>query len=252
MVGVSKSGVSRLETGESFPANINVAQVLHALNVRGSEFAQIMALANEIHQPNWLATDAPRLPQQLRTLIDYEQTAEAITSVNLTAFPGLLQTSDYARAILATENATAKELELRLKVRQQRQAVLNDRVQLVAIVDESVLGRAIGGREVAAGQLRHVLVMSRQGNVEVRVIPFDDVDAVTELARFNSGYLLYEFAKLSPVAYVELPPLGGTFFDQKHIVGRLIHMSTRLRALALSPAESAGLIEQSIVNLESP
>lgn len=251
LVGISKSGVSRLETAESLPKDIDIAVMLRILGVVGAEFDQIMALAREVRQPNFLATLAPRLPQQLRVLIDYQRTAKVITSVNLTAFPGLLQAPEYSHAILATPDRAPDELKRLLRVRRERQAVLDGPVQLVAYVDEPVLQSVVGGPKVTISQLRYVLDMAQRPNVDVRVIPFGDAEARTELARYNSGYLLFEFAKPRPVAYVELPPLGGMFFDQRPVVDNLISTRTKLHELAFSKARSALLIEKSIETLES-
>ncbi len=241
-VGISDSTLSRLERGESMPSGLDIAALLRALGVHGPEFDDLMDLAGEVHQASWVA----HLPQQLRTLIDYERTATAITSVNLTAFPGLLQTREYAEAIFKAATVKRSELDHLLSTRLERQDILNRNVRVEVIVDQPVLTRPIGGADVAAGQLRHVLAVCQRHNVVVQVVPYENA----VLAAHNSGYLVLQFAKLRPVAYVE-HPVGGTFVDQPADAQRYLDEFTTLRKSALNEAASAELMQKSITTLEN-
>lgn len=103
-----------------------------------------------------------------------EAAARIIRIYQLALIPGLLQTADYARAIFEGEpGATSGEAEKALKARLQRQAILSQTCppSLSVILDESVLLRHIGGPEVMAEQLRHLLDMMARPYVTVRVVP---------------------------------------------------------------------------------
>lgn len=245
-IGVSKSVLARLEDGERLPSNLDIALALRALGVRGKEFDQIMALAGEVHQPNLVATDAPRLPQLMYALMDYERRATAITGVHLTLMPGLLQTSDYARAVLTTADYSTDELEKHVVARLRRQEILDQGLEYAVVIDEPVLRRTFCGWQVAVDQLRHLLTVGQRENVSIQVIPYDH-DAVTQ---FTTGCELFEFTRIRSVVYLE-HPMGADFIDQANAVRKLRGQLDRLRESVLSEADSASLIDRAIKNLET-
>lgn len=245
-IGVSKSVLARLEDGERLPSNVDLAFALRVLGVRGNEFDQIMALAGEVHQPNLVATDAPRLPQLMYALMDYERRAAAITGVHLTLMPGLLQTPDYAHAVFANAAYADEELESHVAARLKRQKILDGDLEYAAIIDEPVLRRAFCGRRVAIGQLQHLLTMGERDNISIQVIPYDH-DAVTQ---FTTGCELFEFTRIRSVVYLE-HPMGADFIDQANAVRKLRERLDRLRESVLSEADSASLIDRAIKNLET-
>ena len=249
--GVSRSSLSRLETGQQLPGRENrevtLARILTALHVTGDEFHELMDLARRAQeQVNWVAADARESPRQLLTLIDYEEVATSIAVVTLALMPGLLQTPEYARALYVAGDVPAAEIDGRVKVRMNRQEVLDREVQFLTIIDESVLDRPFGGPDVAARQLRHMVTMAQRPNITIQVMPYDQGG----LAVLNSGYLLMEFAKQPPVAHVE-HLLGGTFLDQGEAVRRLVEKTAKLRERALDPDTSIELIQQIANTLES-
>jgi transcriptional regulator with XRE-family HTH domain len=99
-------------------------------------------------------------PDALR-FFDYEQSATWIGSIELLVMPGLLQTADYARAVMTVHDVSAEKAQRFVRSRQVRQQVLDrpDPPALSFIIDESVLLRAIGGRAVMRAQLEHLLAV---------------------------------------------------------------------------------------------
>ncbi|HEY3957230.1 MAG TPA: helix-turn-helix transcriptional regulator [Streptosporangiaceae bacterium] len=115
-------------------------------------------------------------PPFVADLAEKERTATAIRCYTLTAVPGLLQTSDYARAILsATFGITAEEVEQQITERLQRQEIFarDKPPELRAILDESVLTRPIGGRHVMAEQVRCLIEAADEPTTTILVIPVD-------------------------------------------------------------------------------
>lgn len=115
-------------------------------------------------------------PAFVADLAEKERTATAIRWHAPLVVPGLLQTEDYARAILAaTFGITQQEVEQQVTERLQRQEILaRDRPpELRAILDESVLHRLIGGRHVMAEQVRHLIEAADEPCTTILVIPAD-------------------------------------------------------------------------------
>ncbi|MBP0456469.1 helix-turn-helix domain-containing protein [Streptomyces montanisoli] len=123
------------------------------------------------------------LPEQDVAVADYfeaarqlEQQATEIREFALTFIPGILQTEAYARAVFGTEYPPRSEEERDRYVvtRQERSKILTDRVTPVvwALLDESVLRRMIGGPEVMAEQLMHVVGLAENTRIRVHILPF--------------------------------------------------------------------------------
>jgi DNA-binding XRE family transcriptional regulator len=247
-VGLSKSTVARIETGEKVPDDTEIKTILGALGVTGARRDAVLEAGKEAHRSNWLATGAVGLPHQLMTLVDFEVTAKKITHVNLALVPGLLQTRDYAHAVFVGTSVPPGEIDTRVAIRRGRQEILTrpNPVEYLAILDESALRRPVGGPKAITAQLRHILTMGEHSNITVQVLP-------TQLgahAAIGGSYVLHEFANESPVVHLE-QYRTGTFLDQREDVEAYGLLTERVRQQALSPAESAGLISDCIADMES-
>lgn len=245
--GISTSALSRIEKAEGFPS-ISMARLLRALGANEAESSHIMALLDDLQQPNYSAVGDEVLWQQA-ALLEYESMATSITSVSLELVPGLLQTSAYARAILAAAEVAPSELEARLNFRARRQQVLDQSVDYLAIIDETVLWvenlTRIAGRRVVVEQLTHIVTMASRQNVDVRVIPYSKPSAKAQ----GGSYLLLTFKDITPVVHVEHRH-GGVLIDEATVWNE-IERTDRLRESTLSPADSVELIEHAIGTLES-
>jgi hypothetical protein len=102
------------------PKPEHVAQVLTALGVIGDPYDEIMSLAHDTTVQLWVATTLPAQRQQMAAYIDMEQKALAITEVQPSLIPGLLQTRGYAQAIMANTKLSAAEGARRVAVRMER------------------------------------------------------------------------------------------------------------------------------------
>src|SRR3982074_1249902 len=99
-IGRNHGEISRWETGDRAPKPEHVAQALPALNIIGEPYDEVMSLAYDTTAPMWVATSLPAQRQQLAAFIEMEQSAAALTEVLPSLIPRLLQTRDYAHAIL--------------------------------------------------------------------------------------------------------------------------------------------------------
>lgn len=162
----------------------------------------------------------------------FEQKATSVRAYEPVLVPGLLQTRDYAAALLDNEEFVERRLS--------RQALItraDHPVPLVAILDESILHRPIGGPSVLADQLRHLRLVSERPNITIRVLPFD---APAQPAYWGALVIL-RFPWLGGLVYLEHTQ-GDHSLSSAHDVG--LHEETfhRIESLALPVDASVDLI----------
>lgn len=176
-LGWSPAKVSRYELGQgTFPVE-EIEKLLDFYGVIEPRRAQLLALAVEANEPAWWYDYADALSPEYMEFIGLEAEAASEWEWQVSAVPGLLQTREYARAVhSAHQQAILKRpgvFDRRVAVRMIRQEVLtarNPALELSVVIDESVLMRKVGSREVMAGQLRHLAEMARLPNVDLRIL----------------------------------------------------------------------------------
>ncbi|MGH3858394.1 helix-turn-helix domain-containing protein [Actinokineospora sp.] len=238
-VDISHTTISRYESGQRSPSPEDVAVILGALGVNGEPREELLALAREPDRQHWLGVGMTEQQRQLATLLGYEQTATRIVDVSPLLIPGLLQTADYARAIMRDGEVPIEEIETRVAVRLGRQNVLTRRTpaHLVAVIGEAVLGQLIGGRSVMCDQLRHLQAMVDRPNVDLRVIPI----AAGWSPASEGPFILVELASGSPVVHLETR-ISGLFLHDRRDVGAYEVAVDRVLRVAMSADETADLI----------
>ena len=172
---VDQSVISRNETGERSPTRDEVSTLLDALGVEGEQYDEIVESARDTSGSLWQATDLPEQPVQLAALLDIEQITRKIFSWSPLIVPGLLQVGSYARTIMRLGPVPDGEVETRVAIRMGRQEILTRKnpTHLTALIGEAALRQRIGGTDVLAEQLHHLLVMSVQPNIDLRVVTTD-------------------------------------------------------------------------------
>lgn len=180
-------------------------------------------------------------PDWSRTFMAYSAQATVICEYASHVVPGLLQTEDYARALLSVglSHRDKEQLEERLAARLERQKrlVSADPPELLVILDEAVLRRPIGGEAVTGEQLARVLEAADQPHITVQVLPFDQ----GEHDMLGGSLTVLTLPNGSEVAYTE-GAHHGQLFEDPHDVGRLAVTYDRLRAVALPSRRSLGMI----------
>ncbi|KXK59118.1 XRE family transcriptional regulator [Micromonospora rosaria] len=177
-IRASESKISRMELGRVGFKERDVSDLLTLYGVKDPhERESLLKLARDANNPGWWHRYGDVLPTWFQSYLGLEAAAALIRSYEVQFVPGLLQTRDYARAVvsLGHRRATPDELDRRVDLRIQRQQLLHrpDPPQLWAVVDEAALRRPIGGREVMRGQLTALIEATRAPHVRVQVIPFD-------------------------------------------------------------------------------
>jgi transcriptional regulator with XRE-family HTH domain len=239
-LGWSQSTISRIETGKRTVTPEEVIALLAIYGVRGDDRDQLLEMARHADRPNWLEELRGKAPSVLAPLLaQYESEATRIVQVDLVLMSGLLQSRAYANAVMQAGGVTPTEIEARVDLRMERQKVL-DRAQppqVVSIIDEAALHRVVGGRQVMAAQLRHLVEAAQRPNVELRVIPFDRGGH----AASSAPYVLLDFPTGPPLIHIELRG-GGVFLDDAGHIREYVGATASLKALALEPHESVQLV----------
>ena len=224
-IGYDPGQISRIENGRCPPTELFAQMCDRAFPDRDGWFSEFYAESR-----TWIAT-----PPWFRSWIEHEQRAASLRIWQLGVLSGLLQTADYARAILTVNpGVTDDEVGARLAARLERQAVLTRDDPLTAwfLVDEAALRRCVGSPEVMAGQLAHLAGIARLPNVTIQVVP-----------NIAHAGLLGGFAVAENAAYVETAVAGQVFEDAEVIADLLTRFDT-LRNEAFRGSESLTLIER--------
>lgn len=204
---------------------------------------RLITLAREGRQRGWWHPYEGGLSQQYSTYIGLEAEASAVVNFEALMVPGLLQTADYARALIRGGQAeiTEEEIERRVEIRMARQEVLNreDPLRFSAVLDEAALRRRVGSEESMRGQLRHLLEIAKLPKVTLQVIPFNAGPHPGALGPFA----ILEFPDVGDPNAVYVENLAGELFiEQLHEVDRFAVAFQRLTAVALGPEDTITMI----------
>lgn len=232
----SATKISRVETGARRPTLRDVRDLCALYGVDEPTSAEFMNLAREAREQGWW-TQYDDL--KLNPYIGLEEAATSITAYTMYHIPGLLQTEDYAGAII---KGIAPKIDQR--IHQQRVEARLRRQQLLekdpppryrVLLDEAVLHRPVGGSAVMLAQLDKVLELERNAKATVQVIPFD----VGAYAAQDSNFVLFDFdvSGLSSVVFVE-GLVNHQYQERKADLDRYREAVEYLRDAALSPRES--------------
>jgi len=191
--------------------------------------------------------DDKRYADYFAQAAELEGWATTVWDFEPTVVPGLLQTAAYARAlVLATHPLATDELIAdRVAARMERSQLLRDatRPMYCVIVHETVLRVPVGGPEIAAQALEHMLVMAEERKVLLQVLPFS-----AGASAYNGSLRLMEFDDAPPTAYTETS-FSGSLLDGPAVVKQARRAYDLLRGAALSPAASLALIRSAAEDL---
>lgn len=247
-IGGSDSKISRMELGRSGFKERDVAVLLSVYGVTDEEECdQLLSLAKRANQPGWWHSYSDLLPAWFQSYIGLEQAAERIRTYESQFVPGLLQTPEYAQAVLALGDFPDEEMERRISLRLARQRRFREKhLRLWAVLDEAVLRRPVGGREVLRGQLEYLLAAAKLPQLALQITRFEA--SWRHAAPGGFSILRFGDAQLPDVVYVEL--LGGALYlDKTEDVDRYMLAMDRLSVISTSPAESIQLLTDALNGL---
>lgn len=238
----SSSKLSRIENGQQAVDVHGVRSMLDLYGAGGERWTELIELTRQTRQKGWWRAygldDLGYVP--------LETEATLVRDFTIAFVPGLLQTADYARALFRSSlrRYAGAELENAVTVRMiraQRLVAETAPLELVAIVDEAVLHRPVGGSAVMPAQLAHLTEVAALPTVTLQVLP----QSLGAYHGLEAAFTLLSFGDLgvADIAYVE-HPMGALHIDKAADVARATLAFDHLRSLALGPGDSVALIER--------
>jgi transcriptional regulator with XRE-family HTH domain len=240
----SYSKISRLELGRTSFKLRDVADLLTLYGVSGdADRDALLALARQANVPGWWHPYADLLPGWFEDYLGLEQAARIIRCYEVQFVPGLLQTEDYARAVIGLRYGGPVETERRVRLRMQRQQIFRRQVptQLWAVIDEAALRRPYGGRATMRAQLRQLIEVAAHPHITVAVVPFSTGGHAA--AGGPVTILRFAEARIPDVAYLEQLN-SACYADKAPDIDFYQHVMNRLAVEADPPAATAAILHR--------
>jgi transcriptional regulator with XRE-family HTH domain len=243
-LGWSESKLSRIETAHTGISEGDLDRLLTAYGVRVEDRDRLRELSRRGRTRGWWTPYRSSVPDPYDEYLSLEAEAVGISEWEAQVVPGLLQTTEYARAVIEVgADVDPGTLQRRLALRMARQAVLTREPppRLQIIVDEAVLHREVGGRQVLRRQLERLLEDSRRPGLELLVLPF----SAGAHAGQTESFMVLEFAtgSRSPVVHSE-GLTGGLFRVKPAEIEVYRDALSDLRERALSAEDSRTVITE--------
>lgn len=235
--GLSISTLSRIENGQRICKADELISILTVLGVTGKERERLLRLTRDSARFSWLGLGED-LAQQFVALTSYEDDAIRMHTVQPLHLPGLLQTATYARTLLLSGDNSDVEAAVQGRLLRQSNLSRPSLETYVAVVDESVLCRAIGGPEVMAHQLNHLLNVSSLGQVTIRVVPFDN----GWYRGLDGAFTVFDLPRGDQVIYFEAQA-SGIFFEGPDTDSFRTALRHSLTA-SVDPEESTAILQK--------
>jgi transcriptional regulator with XRE-family HTH domain len=238
----SASKISRIETGHTTATPRDVRDMLGVYGVVGAEQEELIQISREARQKGWWH---PYTAVLTGAYVGLEQAARSIRAYEQQVVPGLLQTEEYAKAMIraARPDITMEEVDRRVRVRLNRQSLLSqdDAIDLWVVLDEAVLSRPIGGDEVMRAQLERLVEAAGLPNVTLQLLPFE----TGAHAGMDGTFAILDFPEPGDpdVVYAE-NATGGLFLEKSEELRKYIFIFDHIRAAALRPEESVNMIRR--------
>ncbi|QVQ52003.1 helix-turn-helix domain-containing protein [Spiractinospora alimapuensis] len=237
------SSVSRFELG-TFPVrrgDLTALMDLYGIDDRAQR-DMLIQMCSEVWQTGWWESySKDDVWGSTIDLVWLEGRAKKLQMFAALTLPGMLQTEDYARALITAvdDQATTQQINRWVELRMGRQQILgrDDGPAVSVVLDEAAIRRPVGGSQVMSQQLQSLLSQIRSGCIEVRVLPF----AVGPHASPEGGFTLLTLNEpFDSVAHIE--SRGGGIYLERGDVDHLLRVYDRLKESALGPQDSAAFI----------
>jgi transcriptional regulator with XRE-family HTH domain len=227
-INYSASSVAMIESRRRAPSPDFAARCDEAFETAGT-FARLQQHGRSTPLPSWF-----------RSYAETEATATRLCLSEHSLVPGLLQTEEYARAILSVEpTTTVDDLDERVAARMERQAILErDRPPVLWVVlDEAVLHRQVGSAKITHDQLVALADLSARPNISVQVVPY----SAGAYFALLGGFAIAETDETARVAYLDTA-CEGYVDESRSTIGKLTRIFDTLRSEALPRSASRDLI----------
>jgi transcriptional regulator with XRE-family HTH domain len=244
----SESKISRIELGRTSVREVDIVDLLTLYGITDpGEREELFTLANQANQPGWWHQYQDVLPSWFQAYVGLEESAESIRSYDSQFIPGLLQTEEYAAAVLTLGDFSLEETERLVVLRKERQRrFASGGLRLWAIVDEVALFRPVGSPQVLRAQLEHISEVCDQPGFALQVVP-DSAGAFAAPGSFS--ILRFAVPDLPDVVYIE-QLTSAMYLDKPVDVERYAAAMDKLSAISAPPEATKEIIRARLENME--
>ncbi|MFD5139246.1 helix-turn-helix domain-containing protein [Streptomyces sp. NPDC058378] len=236
--------IRRLEKAEVALKPLYVEKLLETFGAGRQEIDEFVDLAEQANKPGWWHSYRDAVPSWFTAYVSLEAGARTLRTYEPQYVTGLLQTPDYAHAVLrgGLPNGTEEELARRVELRLRRQSLLEreDAPTLWVVMEEAVLHRVVGGPYVMRQQLERLLDVSELAHISLDIVPFTAGAHVGACAPFT--YFRFEEPELPDIVYSELLS-ASVYLDQRADVVSHLEAHTRM-SLLTSSEDSRALLNR--------
>ena len=208
-----------------------------------AEREKLVQLTREANATPWYQKFQDVVPDWFHVFVGLEEAAQLIRVYEVQFVPGLLQTEEYARAIImqGAPGVDPDEVDRRVALRTRRQQLLSrpDAPRLWAVVDEGALRRPIGGKAVMQGQIERLMAATREPNITLQVLPFTFGGHAAEGGAFT--VMRFPEADMSDIVYIE-QLTGALYLDKREDVERYSEVMERLSVKGTSPDRTQDIL----------
>jgi transcriptional regulator with XRE-family HTH domain len=242
-IRASGSKISRLELGRVSFKERDVSDLLDLYHVAGEQKDQLVQLTREANATPWWQKYREVVPDWFQVYVGLEEAATLIRVYEVQFVPGLLQTEEYARAVVmqGSPGLSPDEVDNRVNVRLGRQRLFakENAPRLWAIVDEAALRRPMGGRDVLAGQVKRLMEAVSESNITLQVMPFKYGGHGAEGGAFT--IMRFPEADLPDMVYMEYLT-GAHYIDKPDEVEVYAAVMDRLTVAGTSPEKTRDIL----------
>ena len=243
----SLSKLIRIESGSVGISTNDLKALLRHFDITGQQqITKLLMLGRLSRERPWWSFHREYISPELGELIDYEAAASTIRSFQPLLIPGLLQTAEYAHAVVAQfrPEVNPDRLDRVIDVRMTRQKVLDrdDAPEMAFILDEAALRRWIGGRDVMRRQIEYLASVASRHKLSVEVVPFD--------AGVHPGlqgpFVILDFADEADASLLYLEISSGEVIKRGNPEDYAVYLDKfeQLSKLSLGPAESVKFLNK--------
>jgi transcriptional regulator with XRE-family HTH domain len=245
-LGCHPGKISRIESGRSGIRQLDLRVLLDLYSISDQRTREgWLALARESRRQRWWRSLEDKLPQDFLELIGLEDEVSAVRGFEPTIVHGLLQTEEYATAVIkgSATGPLSEEQKTRVRVRLERQKALQRTetvpLKLWMVLGEAALRQQIGGVRVLRDQLRHLAEIAQLPNVTLQVLPFTAGALEGGMLPFS----LYSFPEPAELEVVYMEHFTShTYLEHPDDTAYYNSAFDHVLASALSPLDSEALI----------
>jgi transcriptional regulator with XRE-family HTH domain len=244
----SLSKLVRIEAGSVGVSTTDLRALLQLYEITDkAEVERLIGMARATRRRPWFSKYQRILNPAFAQYLGYETSAGSIHGFQPLTIPGLLQTDDYGRAILAANRVSDVEERIELRVARQELLDREDCPEISYVLDEAAFRRQVGGAAVMRSQLRHLKEVTDHPKISLQVVPF----TAGAHPAMSGSFTVLQFADWEEdVLYLETARGSVVSREDQELVAEYVESFDLLRAMALEPNETAELIDTLIGQLE--